>query len=375
MQNFAKPMLFLRPRLVARALGCLQLLLAVGLVASVTPDHYIVVRRGATGGFGVVVTSDNIVTDLRGRAREDALLHLGDVVLEVDGEPLEEPLAALVKRSPPSLDALTLGVRRFVPEDDDDAPVPSLGEMMKSMLANEQFRGAVSKMAVGMIKGGVSGDGSAANLLAAAPQRPMLSGGSVGEAAAADGGGGGELAAPGVAFDEAKLEASMNAMMASKGFETLLDRVVESEGVQRMVEGLEKGEVCGDALEPHELQACLLSEGKLLRAVTDSACGAMGLSKLDCEQTHAQAEALLGRLGLGGGDTMAARLAMLLLGMGGRASAALLIGLLGVFALGVWLCIARCRSRGGGGTRRRRTEEVQVENDDGVSGVAKSKSE
>jgi len=349
--------------LLRRALCRLSLLLAIGLVASATPDHYVVVRRGATGGFGVVVTSDNIVTDLRGRARDDSLLHLGDVVLEVDGEPLEEPLAALVKRSPSSREALTLGVKRFVPEDDDGGPVPSLGEMMKSMLSNEQFRGAVSKMAVGMIKGGVSGDGSATNLLAAAPQRPLLDGGSAAEAAPT-GGSGGELAAPGMAFDEARLEASMNAMMASKGFETLLDRVVESEGVQRMVEGLEKGEVCGDALEPHELQACLLGEGKLLRVVTDSACGAMGLSKHDCEQTHAQAEALLGRLGLGGGDTMAARLAMLLLRMGSRAAAALLLVLLGVAALGVWLCIARWR-RGGSGRTRRSEDDV----------VAKAKSE
>ena len=352
-----------------------RLLLALSLVssaaASSTPDHYIVVTRGATGGFGVVVTSDNIVTELRGRARDDALLHLGDVVLEVDGEPLEEPLAAFVKASG-ARDALTLGVRRFVPEDDGGGgPVPSLGEMMKSMLANEQFRGAVSKMAVGVMKGGASGDGSVANLLGAAPQRPLLDGGSAAEAAQP--GGGGELAAPGVSFDEAKLEASMNAMMASKGFETLLDRVVESEGVQRLVEGLETGEVCGDALEPHELQACLLSEGMLLRTVTDSACGAMGLSKRDCEQTHAQAEALLGRFGLGGGDTMAARLAMLLLGMGSRAVVALLVGLLGIVALGVLVCVARrcCWSRDGGDSRRR-TEERR---DDGPTANARAKAE
>ena len=49
------------------------------------------------------------------------------------------------------------------------------------------------------------------------------------------------------------------------------------------------GEVCPDALEPHELYTCLLSEGRLLRTVTSAACDKLGLSAAECEETHAQA--------------------------------------------------------------------------------------
>ena len=78
-------------------------------------DHWIVARRGPTGGYGIVATPDNIVTALKGQAAADGLLQLGDVVVECDGELLAEPLSALVKRSGRS--EHTLGVRRYVLEE------------------------------------------------------------------------------------------------------------------------------------------------------------------------------------------------------------------------------------------------------------------
>ena len=187
-------------------------------LADVEPDLRIVARRGPSG-FGVVATPDNLITALirRSPAAEDGLLRVGDFVLEIDGEriPPGESLVSVVKRQ--QRDAYTLGVLRPSAEAQAQAqakPV-SLAEIVKSMLGNEQIRGAVSKMAVSMVKGTpMGGDGTSASLLAGGPHRPLLADprGSAGGAGGAGGGTaeaahGGVLVAPGsMGFDEAQAE-------------------------------------------------------------------------------------------------------------------------------------------------------------------------
>ena len=76
---------------------------------------------------------------------------------------------------------------------------------------------------------------------------------------------------------------SMDAMMQSEAFGALLSSVVESEPVRDLVGGMERGEVCPDALSPQELSACLMREGRLLRTVTDATCQSLRLGKAECE--------------------------------------------------------------------------------------------
>lgn len=169
------------------------------------PDHWVVVRRGPSG-FGVVATPDNLITGLRGPAAEDGLLHLGDLVLEVDGDRILEGETLVSHCRAHQRDTHTLGVLRAMPEDEAEAEVPSLAAMVKSMLGNEKIRGAVSKMAVSMVKG-LPADGSSP-LLAGAPDRPLLAGGPQQQAQQGTDAGEGALAAPGLSFDEAQLAAT-----------------------------------------------------------------------------------------------------------------------------------------------------------------------
>ena len=83
---------------------------------------------------------------------------------------------------------------------------------------------------------------------------------------------------------------------------------MESEPVRDLVGGMERGEVCPDALSPQELSACLMREGRLLRTVTDATCQSLRLGKAECEAAHAQASQMLRRFGLAG-DSALLRLA------------------------------------------------------------------
>ena len=87
---------------------------------------------------------------------------------------------------------------------------------------------------------------------------------------------------------------------------------MESEPVRDLVGGMERGEVCPDALSPQELSACLMREGRLLRTVTDATCQSLRLGKAECEAAHAQASQMLRRFGLAG-DSALLRLAARLL--------------------------------------------------------------
>ena len=84
------------------------------------------------------------------------------------------------------------------------------------------------------------------------------------------------------------------------------EEVQDGEGVKRLVHNVESGDLCGDATTPSEMTACLLEGGTLLRSVSDATCAALKVSAAECEEVHRQAEALLGRFGLGGGGRFGA---------------------------------------------------------------------
>jgi hypothetical protein len=89
-------------------------------------------------------------------------------------------------------------------------------------------------------------------------------------------------------------------MLDSPAFGDMVERVVDSPGIQRVMKQAEAGTLCPNAESPQELTACLLDDGSLLRSITDETCEVMGADKADCELARQRAQALLGRLGLSG---------------------------------------------------------------------------
>ena len=259
--------------------------------------RYIVIERG-DAGFGVVCTSANVITALKGRAASDSLLRIGDLVVSVDGEELRggERLSDRIRASPERT-SFTLGAIDITPPP----PPPSLPQMMRSMLANPGIRKAVTKMAVGMVTGGMGGD-AVGQLLEGAPRQDLLGGGA--ESTVPDDE---ALALSAVQQQQQQLEAAMeqqlSAVLDSPAFGDMMERVIESPAVQRVVHQAEAGTLCPDADTPRALTACLLDSG-LMSSMTDASCEAMGASKAECEQVHVQMSAMLDGLGLKGDSWM-----------------------------------------------------------------------
>ena len=259
--------------------------------------RYIVIERG-DAGFGVVCTSANVITALKGRAASDSLLRIGDLVVSVDGEELRggERLSDRIRASPERT-SFTLGAIDITPPP----PPPSLPQMMRSMLANPGIRKAVTKMAVGMVTGGMGGD-AVGQLLEGAPRQDLLGGGA--ESTVPDDK---ALALSAVQQQQQQLEAAMeqqlSAVLDSPAFGDMMERVIESPAVQRVVHQAEAGTLCPDADTPRALTACLLDIG-LMSSMTDASCEAMGASKAECEQVHLQMSAMLDGLGLKGDSWM-----------------------------------------------------------------------
>ena len=130
------------------------------------------------------------------------------------------------------------------------------------------------------------------------------------------------------------------------------EEVQDGEGVKRLVHNVESGDLCGDATTPSEMTACLLEGGTLLRSVSDATCAALKVSAAECEEVHRQAEALLGRFGLGGGGRFGALVMRALLVLGWRGAAAAAAALAAAAVGGCWWC---WRQRG----RRRSKEKVR----------------
>ena len=88
-------------------------------------------------------------------------------------------------------------------------------------------------------------------------------------------------------------------MLDSPVFSTIVDKVTESPAIQQVMRDAEQGTLCAGADGIHAVSACLL-DGGLLRTVADATCEAAGVSSAECEQVHATASSMLGRLGLRG---------------------------------------------------------------------------
>ena len=140
---------------------------------------------------------------------------------------------------------------------------------------------------------------------------------------------------------DAAIESTIGALLESDGFGRLAESVVESEGVQRLVHNVESGDLCGDATTPSEMTACLLEGGTLLRSVSDATCAALKVGAAECEEVHRQAEALLGRFGLGGGGRFGALVMRALLVLGWRGAAAAAAALAAAAVGGCWWCWRR----------------------------------
>ena len=302
----------------------------------------VLIERGANG-FGVVCNSRNVIKQVAPPA--DAVLHVGDTVVAIDGERLNDGERLVDRiRAAPEKKSFTLELAENKPPQVQQPPL-SLNDIMKNMISSPGFKKMATKMVVGMTQGAEGG-----NLLeGGAPQARLASG----------------PAAEKQLAMERQVEAQVGAMLESPAFGNLLEKVVESPGVQRIVEKAEKGTLCPEADGPAAMAACLLGDGKLLKSVTDATCDAAGLDKAACREVHASTEAMLGRLGLSGDGWLGwfvrrfmlqpwSTAALLLLGAASGAAVLLLLRLL------LRRLSARITAwRGGDGPRRRLEEDKE----------------
>ena len=317
------------PRQIA---SCVVLTTAV--VAASNHERLVVIERGE-GGFGVV-TVNNVIAALKGRAASDSVLRVGEVVVSVDGEELrsDERLPDRIRAFPDKA-SFTLGV---VGLTTPPPPPPTLPEMMRAMLGNPAVKKMVTKMAVGMATGGGISGG---NLLEGAQQQALL-GGAGGDAATMAQG---QLALAREQQQQAvevMMERQVGAMLDSPAFGSMMERVVESPAIQSVVRKAESGDLCADVDGFQATVACLL-DGGLLRTVADATCDAMGVSASECEQVHAQVEAMLHRMGLRGDSWLGWLVRWLMLRPWQES---VLVAALGVGALGwllLWCCTGRQR--------------------------------
>jgi len=186
---------------------------------------------------------------------------------------------------------------------DKRTPPPSFNQMMKSMIADPSFRRMATKMTSKLVVGMATGGQQ--------QQQQQLLGGAA--ARAQIGGGPGPSSDPSTqqlattqqqqqqAIEqlEAQVEAQVGAMLESKEFGGLVDKVVDSPGVQRIVRQAEDGTLCAGAESEAEVARCLLS-GDLLKSVADATCEAAGVSAAECREVHAMTQTMLARLGLHG---------------------------------------------------------------------------
>ena len=267
----------------------------------------VVIEKGK-GGFGVVCNSRNVITSLKGRAAADGVLAVGNTVVEVDGDALEgERLIDRIRSKQPR-STFTLGLAEV--EKEFRTP-PTLNQMMKGMMASPAFKKMATKMVVGMATGSMGGDGS--NLLEGAQallgSSPNSNGRSEQQQQQQQ-----QLAVAqqqqqqlAVAQQrqqlEQQIEAQMGALLESDAFGTIVDKVSESPGIQRVMRDAESGKLCPEAEGVAAVTACLL-DGGLLRTVADATCEAAGASEAECDEVHAMASTMLSRLGLRGDGWM-----------------------------------------------------------------------
>ena len=260
----------------------------------------VVIERGESG-FGVVCNDHNIITGLKGPAAEAGVLHVGDAVLEVDGEPLEDGERLIDRiRARTGRESFTLGVVPR-PEARQSSP-PSLNQIMKGMMASPQFKKMATKMVVSVVS--QSAGSTHQNMLEGSERAAMLGAPNDGadrtpslQARQSEQ----QLAMAQQQRQqlEEHVERQVSAILESDAFGGLVDKVTESPGIQKMMHEAEQGNLCAHAEGFHAVTACLL-DGGLLRTVTDATCEAAGAGRAECEQVHQMTSSMLSRLGLRG---------------------------------------------------------------------------
>ena len=246
--------------------------------------RYIVVTRGPSG-FGVVCSSKNVITGLKGRAASDSALRIGSTVVSVDGEDLSEGERLIDRiRSSPDRDTFTLGTFTEAP-----APPPmSINQIMKGMMTSPAFKSMASKMVANM----VVGNGGQAPLLEGARVQQQLSGPNNHEGVRSQlvpsTPHGLELQAQEQrAAASALIEQQVSQMLESDQFSAMMDKVIDSPAIQKVVEQAEAGTLCPDADGVHAVTACLI-DGGVLKSVTDATCTAMGVTAAECAEVRLQ---------------------------------------------------------------------------------------
>ena len=242
-------------------------------------------------------------------------------MVSVDGEELAEGERLIDRiRASPSKASFTVGTVSNAPPP----PMPSLNEMMTSMMANPQFKKMASKMVAGMVSR-AEGSGGASMLDGGAAQQLLRAS----DAVSASQGAQVALAEQQQQEKERIIEAQVSAMLDSPEFNSVMSKVVESPAIQKVMDSAEKGTLCPEADGFHAISACLL-DGGLLRDVADATCAAAGVDAAECERVHASAEAMLGRLGFRGDGWLGWLVRQLIL----RPWAASALDLLGALVVG-----------------------------------------
>ena len=264
--------------------------------------RHVVVSKGEDGGFGVACNSRNIVTRLMGRAASDGALKVGEEVVSVDGDALNGDKLIDRIRSKPDATSFTLGLLMV----EEEQPLPSLNQMMKSMMASPAFKKMATKMVVGMATGTGAG-----KMLASGEQQARLSG-SMPPSLSQQQQSQQQLATAQHQLEQQQqqqqqlnehLERQVGALLDSDAFSSMIDKVVDSPAIQKVVRSAEDGTLCPDAESAEAVTACLL-DGTLLRDVADATCKAAGVDASECDRVHAMTKAMLSRLGLRGDGWM-----------------------------------------------------------------------
>lgn len=208
---------------------------------SSSAERLVVITKGPSG-FGVICNSANLLVALKGRAATDAALRVGELVVSVDGEALAdgERLVDRIKASP-ERDAFTLGVVNLAPS----ARPPSLNEIMRTMIKSPAIRKMATKMAVTMAKGE---RGSDSNLIAGVQQQALLDGGQSTSQPPPDQQQQLALAQQQEEQFEQLMEQQLGAVLDSPQFGDMMDRVLESPAIQKVVDSAEAGTLCPEAV-------------------------------------------------------------------------------------------------------------------------------
>ena len=152
------------------------------------------------------------------------------------------------------------------------------------------------------------------------------------------------------------VERQVAAILDSDAFSSLVDEVVASPAIQKVMGDAADGSLCPDADGVHAVTACMLDAG-LLRTVADEACAATGISATECDQVHAMSASMLSRLGLQGDGWIGWVVRRLILRP--WLASVLELALTLCVAIAMAVCVRHCTRAKGGGRRTAQSEAAE----------------